>query len=156
MLRRARRARCASLGFLLLAATVAVHLPCTVRAMTVSGISPNLFGSFGGVRLTVSGSGFGDPFARPAVVLGADTENPVAECVVIPYLSTETRLVCDTTPARNFPGVFDEFGRLNGRRELMPLHVLDARGTAAKCIYSGWSVPCGVFLNHDGYGKDGE
>ena len=60
MLRRARRARCASLGFLLLAATVAVHLPCTVRTMTVSGISPNHFGSFGGVRLTVSGSGFGD------------------------------------------------------------------------------------------------
>ena len=65
---------------LLLLAAAAAAVPLAARGMTLSGVSPNQFGSFGGVRLTLSGSGFGNPFARPTVVLGPDPLQPVAEC----------------------------------------------------------------------------
>ena len=117
-------------------------LMCAVpaRGMTVSRISPNQFGSLGGVRLKIEGTGFPTyPMAPPKVLIGGGQGEggaatpAVASCEVLPYLSTETVLVCEAGPASTFSDTHGERNQVDGRYTTHALRVVPGYGREATC-----------------------
>ena len=131
-----------------------------VHGMTVEKITPNKFGSLGGVRLKIEGTGFPTyPRPPPDVLIGGESlkegvaeevEAAVSSCNIVPYLSTQTVLICDTTRSSTFVDSHRERDRLNGRYQTFPLRVIAESGREATCVGPSTSgVPCGVTLHNE-------
>jgi len=120
------------------------------KSMTINKISTGHWGSIGtlgGIRLAVDGSGFGTPFDRPRVEIGSSPK--VADCIVVPYLSTSTTLICDTTKSTTHVDASKErmFGPL-GRRSYHEL-VVKTLSEKADCLVTYAGGLCSVLLNNE-------
>ena len=119
-------------------------------SMTISSISTGFWGSIGslgGVRITILGSGFGTPFTRPTVEIGRAPQ--VADCVVVPYLSTETALVCDTTPSSTAVDARQE--RMHGTSGRRSDHevIVKYHSTEAECFTTHAFGKCTIQISNE-------
>ena len=104
------------------------------------------------MRIKVEGTGFPTYPANPPKVFigGGEDASPVAVCEVIPYLSTETVLICEAGPASTFTDSYGERNRVNGRYSTHALRVVPGVGREATCTGASYhGVPCGVLLHNE-------